>query len=82
MIQFVECKIHTVDGAKDVFAFFNSVTDKFIEIRGEHVFESVHDLREVAFYELDLPMPMERLELLIPSGPKWERREVIEVDEE
>lgn len=71
MIQFVRYRRHGVDGTHDAFAFYDTVTDRFIEIGGDQLFDSVEELTEAAGYGGELPRPLEQLVALVPDG--WEQ---------
>jgi hypothetical protein len=74
MIQYVRCQRHTVDGMRESFAFFDTVRDRFVEIGGEQIFETIQDLLDAAHSETSMPRPVADLIRLIPPDPPLSER--------
>lgn len=68
MIRFVPIsKEHEVITETDCFAFFNTLTSKFIELDGDQVFENAEDLREAWSLESGEKPSLERLIAFLPN---------------
>ena len=60
---------------RDCFAFFNTVTNKFIELAGSQVFESIQDLEEAWNIETGYKPNLDRLIMsLRPDLERWAKK--------